>query len=65
VIPKYVKVKFGNSSPGAHVTTKKAQITLIKDEIKFLFKKKENLNYEHYKNGGECGVPFLDPYRSH
>ena len=34
VIPKYAKVKFGNSSPAAIVTTKKAQITRIKDEIK-------------------------------
>jgi hypothetical protein len=40
VILKYAKVKFGNSSPVTHVTTKKAQITRIKDEIKFLFKKK-------------------------
>jgi len=30
VIPKYAKVKFGNSSPAAIVTTKKAQITRIK-----------------------------------
>ena len=38
VIPKYEKIKFGNSSPAAIVITKKAQITRIKDEIKFLFK---------------------------
>jgi hypothetical protein len=49
VIPKYTKIKFGNSCPAALVTTKKAQITRIKDEIKFLFKKKEKLNYELYK----------------
>jgi hypothetical protein len=30
VIPKYAEVKFGNSSPAARVTTKKAQITRIK-----------------------------------
>jgi hypothetical protein len=48
VIPKYAKIKFGNSSPAAIVTTKKAQITRIKDEIKFLFKKKGKLN-ELYK----------------
>ena len=41
VIPKHAKIKFGNSSPAAVVTTKKAQIARIKDEIKFLFKKKE------------------------
>ena len=46
VIPKYAKIRFGNSSPAAIVTTKKAQMTRIKDEIKFLFKKKEKLNYE-------------------
>jgi hypothetical protein len=49
LIPKYTKIKFGNSSPAAIVTTKKAQITRIKDEIIFLFKKKEKLNYELYK----------------
>ena len=31
VIPKYAKIKFGNSSPAALATTKKAQITRIKD----------------------------------
>jgi len=31
------------------VTTKKAQITRIKDEIKFLYKKKEKLNQPVYK----------------
>ena len=49
MIPKYAKIKFGNSSPAALATTKKAQIAWIKDEIKFLFKKKEKLNYELYK----------------
>ena len=38
VIPKFAKIKLGNSSPVAIVTTKKAQITRIKDEIKFPFK---------------------------
>jgi len=31
------------------VTAKNAQITCIKDEIKFLYRKKEKLNYELYK----------------
>jgi len=39
-IPKYANLKFTNNSPVSQVTTKKAQIIRIKDEIKFLFKKK-------------------------
>jgi hypothetical protein len=46
VIPKYANTKFANTSPAAHVTTKKAQITRVKDEVKFLYKKKEKLNRE-------------------
>ena len=49
VIPKYANTKFANTSPAAHITNKKAQITRIKDEVKFLYKKKEKLNYELYK----------------
>jgi hypothetical protein len=59
VIPKYAKTKFASTSPAAHVTTKKAQRTRVKDEIKFLFKKKEKLNYElyntHLKSAQEWG----------
>jgi len=40
IIPNYVNIKIANTSPAALVTTKKAQITRIKDEIKFLYKKK-------------------------
>jgi len=36
VIPKYAKIKLGNSSPAAIVTTKKAQITRIKDESPYI-----------------------------
>jgi purine nucleoside phosphorylase len=39
VIPKYANTKFANTSPAAHITTKKAQITRVKDEVKFLYKK--------------------------
>jgi hypothetical protein len=49
VIPKYASTKFADTSPAAQVTTKKAQITRVKNEIKFLFKKKERLNQELYK----------------
>jgi hypothetical protein len=41
VIPKYANIKFGNLSPAASVTSRKPQITRIKDEIKFLHKKKK------------------------
>jgi hypothetical protein len=40
VIPKHAIAKFADTSPAAQVTTKKAQITRVKSEIKFLFKKK-------------------------
>jgi len=48
-VPNYVNIKIANTSPAALVTTKKTQITHIKDEIKFLYKKKEKLNHELYK----------------
>jgi len=43
VIPKYAKLKFTNNSPVSQMTTNKAQVIQIKDEIKFLFKKIEDL----------------------
>jgi hypothetical protein len=48
VVPKYANIKFPNTSPSAHVTTKKAQVARIKDEIMFLHKKKDTLNCELY-----------------
>jgi hypothetical protein len=48
VIPKYASTKFADTSAAAQVTTKKAQIIRVKNEIKFLFKKKERLNQELY-----------------
>jgi hypothetical protein len=49
VTPKYANLKFNNSSPAAKVTTRKAQNTRIKDEIKFPYKKKAKLNHSLYK----------------
>jgi hypothetical protein len=48
VIPKYANLKFTNTSPAAQVTGNKAQILRVKNEIKFLFKRKERLNRELY-----------------
>jgi hypothetical protein len=50
VTPKYANVKFPNTSPSSQITTKKGQVTRIKDDIKFLFKEKEKFNHELYKN---------------
>ena len=50
VIPSYVNIKFQHTSPVAQFTSKKAQPIRIKDEIKFLFKKKDKLNREHYQH---------------
>ena len=50
MIPSYTNIKFQNTSPVAQFTSKKAQTTLIKDKIKFLFKKKDKLNSELYEH---------------
>jgi hypothetical protein len=49
VIPKYAQIKVPNTSPASRNTTKKIQIMRIKDEIKFLYKKKEKLDLELYR----------------
>jgi hypothetical protein len=48
IIPKYEKLNIPNTSPAAQMTKKKIHITCIKDEIKFLHKKKQKLNTELY-----------------
>ena len=50
IIPNYAKLKFHNTSPAAQLTSKNAQSTRIKDEIKFLFVKKDKLNRELYEH---------------
>ena len=45
IIPKYVNIKIGNTSPASQTTAKKAHLIRIKDEIKFLYKKKEKLKW--------------------
>jgi len=52
VVPSYANIKCQNTSPVAQFTSKKAQITRIKDEIRFLFK---NTTWKPRKNGAECG----------
>jgi hypothetical protein len=42
------KIKIPNTSPAATTTQRKAQIQRIKDELKFLYKKKQHLNTELY-----------------
>jgi hypothetical protein len=49
VTPNYAnKIKISHTSPAAATTQKKTQIQRIKDEIKFLYKKKQHLNTELY-----------------
>ena len=48
MVPKYATLQFPNTSPSAQITTRKAQITCLKDEIKLLHKKKDNLNLDLY-----------------
>ena len=49
ITPKYAKIKVANTSPASQTTAKKAQLIRIKDEIKFLYKKKEKLNRKLYE----------------
>ena len=49
IIPKYASIKVPNTSKAAHNTQKKFSTIRIKDEIKFLYMKKEKLNKELYQ----------------
>ena len=46
--PTYAKIKVANTSPAAIFTQRKTQILRIKDEIRFLYKKKLQLNKQLY-----------------
>lgn len=48
VTPKYARIKFTNNSPAAIRTSIHAQILRVKNEIKLLYKKKDNLNQDLY-----------------
>jgi hypothetical protein len=48
LIPKYANIKVPNTSPAADYTSKKVRNIRIKDEIKFLYKKKQQLNKDLY-----------------
>jgi hypothetical protein len=48
LIPKYADIKIPNTSPAADYTSKKIRNIRIKDEIKFLYKKKQQLNKDIY-----------------
>jgi hypothetical protein len=49
IIPKYECIKVPNTSPAAKRSQKTASISRIKDEVKFLYCKKQNLNLQIYK----------------
>jgi hypothetical protein len=49
VIPKYAQIKVPYTSPASTHTQKKMQLTRVKDEIKYLHKKKDILNKSLYK----------------
>jgi hypothetical protein len=50
VIPNFVQLKFPNTSSASRSATKKMQTMRLKDENKFLHKKKEQLNRELYRS---------------
>jgi hypothetical protein len=49
IVPNYANIKILHTSPATQVTQKKVHITRIKDEIKFLYRKKQKLNNDLYK----------------
>jgi hypothetical protein len=49
VIPNYAKIKIPCTSAGTNITQKKVQTVSLKDEIKFLYVRKEKLNGELYR----------------
>ena len=49
IISKYARVKIPYASPAAKVTQKKAQLTRLREEIKYLYGKKDLLNQSLYK----------------
>jgi hypothetical protein len=66
ITPKYARVKLPRTSPASIPTQMKAQTIRIKDEIRFLYRKKQQLNLElyrgHLKVSTECGTPYQDIY---
>ena len=48
LIPAYAKVKIPNTSPAAKFTQHKSQLLRIKDELKYLHMKKQQLNTKLY-----------------
>ena len=49
VIPKYAQIKVRYTSPASTTTQKKMQTTRIREEVKFLYKKKDKLKEMLYK----------------
>jgi hypothetical protein len=49
IVAKYANIQFPNTSPIAQITTRKAQITRLQDDIKFPHKKKDKLNLYLYQ----------------
>jgi len=49
IVPNYANIKVPHYSPATLVTQKKIHFIQIKDEIKFLYKKKQKLNNDLYK----------------
>jgi len=44
LVPKYANIKISYTSSATNITQKKLQTIRLKDEIKFLYKKKDKLN---------------------
>jgi len=49
MVPRYADIKLPNTSPAARNTQKKVHNMRIRDEIRFLYKKKQQLNNTLYK----------------
>jgi hypothetical protein len=55
VIPNYVKVKISGKGPAVNKSKKLAEHARIKQEIKFLYKKKALLNKQLYNTSKTMG----------
>ena len=49
ITPKYANIKVTATSKAAHTTQKRVSVIRIKDEIKFLYMKKDQLNKQLYQ----------------
>jgi hypothetical protein len=58
VIPIYAQIKIPNTSPASKITQNKTQVSRIKEEIIYLYKKKDILNESLYKTHLQASIEW-------